>query len=177
MTEAGAGHAARVLRGRAHVVGRDVSTDHVLPGRYLDRSYDEVGKYAMAGIDENFAARVTPGDFVAAGSNFGCGSSREAAVVALRAAGIAAVIAPSFGGIFFRNAINNGLVPVVVDDTSDIRDGDPLEVDLTARVVRNLRAGAHPQDQPIRSLTGISVEILDAGGIIAYTRKRLGLDP
>ncbi len=165
---------ARAFRGRAHVFGRDVTTDHILPGRYLDRPYDEIGRYAMAGVNEAFAAAVRPGDLIVAGPNFGCGSSREAAVVALQAAGIAAVIAESFGGIFFRNAINNGLVPVVVDGTAGIRDGDPLEVDLGARVVRNLRPGAAPAGHPIRNLTGTSLEILEAGGLVPYVRRRMG---
>lgn len=163
-----------VLRGRAHVVGRDVSTDHILPGRYLDRPYEELGQVALAGIDETFPQRVCPGDLLVAGPNFGCGSSREAAVVALKAAGIVAVVAPSFGGIFFRNAVNNGLVPVVVDETQDIAEGDVLEVDPEARILRILTPGPRPRERPIHNLTGISLEILAAGGLLPYVRRRMG---
>jgi 3-isopropylmalate/(R)-2-methylmalate dehydratase small subunit len=162
-----------LLCGRARVCGRDVTTDHILPGRYLDRSYDEVGQFAMAGLDETFASRTLPGDIIVAGPNFGCGSSREAAVIALKAAGVAAVVAPSFGGIFFRNAITQGLVPVVVDDTGGIAEGDPLEVDLARRVLRHLRPGAALPERPIRNLTGTSLEILRAGGLLPYVRRRL----
>lgn len=173
------------LVGTAHVFGEHISTDEILPGKYLDRSYSEVGQFAMAGADETFAAKVQPGDIVVAGSNFGCGSSREAAVIALKAAGVTAVIAPSFARIFFRNAINNGLVPVVVEAVTVIDPGDRVEVDLKDRKVRVFTGAADGDspsltegekavaEMPILNLQGISLEILEAGGIVEFTRRRM----
>lgn len=160
----------QVYEGQGWVFGDHVSTDHILPGKYLDRPIEEVGQYAMSGLDETFAQRVHPGDFVVAGVNFGCGSSREAAVVALMGAGVAAVIARSFGRIFFRNAINNGFPAAVIPDTSRIAPGDPLRLDLGARTVTNLRSGLV---HPLQNLTGTSQQILEAGGIVPFTLARL----
>lgn len=160
----------QVYEGQAWVFGDHVNTDQILPGKYLDRPLDEIGRYAMCGLDETFAASVRPGDFVVAGVNFGCGSSREAAVMALKHAGVAAVIARSFARIFFRNAINNGFPPVVIPDTSRIAQGDPLQLDLGARIVINLRTG---EPFALQSLTGTSQQILGAGGIVPFTLARL----
>ena len=159
-----------VIEGRAWVFGDHVNTDQILPGKYLDRPMEEVGKYALTGLDETFPGRVQPGDLIVAGVNFGCGSSREAAVMALKQAGVAAVIARSFARIFFRNAINNGLPAVIITDTTGIRPGDRIRIDLTARTVTNLRTG---EAWPIQNLTGTSQEILRAGGIVAYTLARI----
>jgi 3-isopropylmalate/(R)-2-methylmalate dehydratase small subunit len=165
---------AGVLEGHAWVFSGPVSTDQILPGRYLDRPMEEVGRYAMAGIDETFPQRVGPGDFIVGGANFGSGSSREAAVMALKQSGIAAVIAQSFARIFFRNAINNGVPAVIVADTSRIATGDRLRLDFSTRTLANLRSG---EVQPTLSLTGTSQEILAAGGIVNYTLARLGRPP
>ncbi|MDQ7843421.1 MAG: 3-isopropylmalate dehydratase small subunit [Armatimonadota bacterium] len=161
-----------VYEGQAWVFGDHVSTDQILPGAFLDRPMEEVGSVAMAGLDPSFARRVRPGDFVVAGLNFGCGSSREAAVMALKQVGVAAVVARSFGRIFFRNAINNGLPAAIVPETSGIRGGDRLRLDLAGGTLTNLRSG---QTLPLQSLAGISREILEAGGIVPYTLRRLGL--
>jgi 3-isopropylmalate/(R)-2-methylmalate dehydratase small subunit len=160
-----------VYEGRAWVFGDHVSTDQILPGAYLDRSIEEVGAYAMAGLDPAFRSRVQPGDIIVAGTNFGCGSSREAAVVALKQAGVAAVVARSFGRIFFRNAINNGFPAAIVADTSAIRAGDRLRLDIPSRALTNLRTG---ETVPLLNLTGTSLEILEAGGIVPFTLRRLG---
>lgn len=161
----------RTYEGNAWVFGDHVSTDQILPGAYLDRPMDEVGRYAMAGVDPAFPQHVRPGDFVVAGVNFGCGSSREAAVIALKQAGIAAVVARSFGRIFFRNSINNGLPAAVVGDISAIAPGDRLRLDLAAGTLTNLRTAG---TLPLQSLTGISLQILEAGGIVPFTLARLG---
>ena len=160
----------RTYEGRAWIFGDHVNTDQILPGKYLDRPLEDVGQYAMAGLDEAFPRRVQLGDFVVAGVNFGCGSSREAAVMALKQAGVAAVLARSFGRIFFRNAINNGLPAAAVADTSRISERDRLRLDLDARTVTNVRTG---EALPLRSLTGISQQILEAGGIVPFTLARL----
>lgn len=159
-----------VYTGRVWRFGSNVTTDDILPGQYLDRKNDEVGQFAMAGIDPDFARRVQPGDIVVAGENFGAGSGRETAVFALQQVGVRVVVAESFARIFFRNAINNGLIPVIVDSTAGIEAGHQLQVDIAARVVVNMTTG---ETQPIRNLTGISRDILDAGGIIPFTERRL----
>ncbi len=159
-----------ILEGQAWVFGDHVNTDQILPGRYLDRPMDEVGHYALVGLDETFPARVQPGDLVVAGLNFGCGSSREAAVMALKQAGVAAVIARSFARIFFRNAINHGFPAAIIADVSGIRPADRIRLDLAARTVTNLRT---VQAFPVENLTGTSQEILQHGGIVAYTLARI----
>lgn len=156
--------------GAVWVFGDHVNTDQILPGAYLDRPVEEVGVYAMTGADAAFPSRVRPGDFVVAGLNFGCGSSREAAVLALKQAGVAAVVARSFGRIFYRNAINNGLPAAIVADTSGIRQGDRLRLDIGARTVTNLRSG---DVLALQNLTGTAFEILEAGGIVPFTLRRL----
>lgn len=160
----------RIYEGTAWVFRDHVSTDLILPGAYLDRPMEEVGAYAMAGLDPSFPRRIRPGDFVVAGLNFGCGSSREAAVVALKQAGAAAVIARSFGRIFFRNAINNGLLAAIVPDTSAIRQGDRLRLDIGNGTLMILRTG---EALRLQSLSGTSLEILEAGGIVPFTLRRL----
>jgi 3-isopropylmalate/(R)-2-methylmalate dehydratase small subunit len=162
------------LRGRAFLFGADVTTDDILPGRYLDRSNDEAGAFAMAGLDPDFTRKVSPGDFIVAGQNFGAGSGRENAPAAILGAGIAAVIAPSFARLFYRNAINLGLPAVMVDSVSGIREGDWLELDLEAR---RLSLPAPRQYRVVLNLTGTSREILEAGGIVAYSRARQGKLP
>jgi 3-isopropylmalate/(R)-2-methylmalate dehydratase small subunit len=159
-----------VYRGRAWVFPANITTDDILPGRYLDRANEEVGQFAMAGVDPDFVNKVQPGDFIVAGSNFGSGSGRETAPIAIQLAGVAAIIAPSFGRVFFRNSINIGLPAIIIETIDRIRDGDPLTVDMEARTVTNARTG---QVYPIHNLRGISLEILLAGGIVPYTKKRL----
>lgn len=159
-----------VFEGNAWVLGDHVSTDQILPGRFLDRPIDEVGHYALAGVDETFPQRVRQGDIVVAGVNFGCGSSREAAVLALKQAGVAAVVARSFARIFFRNAINNGFPAVIIAEVAGIRQDDRLRIDLGSRTVMNLRSS---ETFPVQNLTGTSQEILNGGGIVAYTLARI----
>lgn len=161
----------RVFEGRAWVLGDHVDTDQILPGRYLDRPVEEAGRYALAGVDPTFPGRLRPGDLVVAGVNFGCGSSREAAVFALQQAGIAAVIARSFARIFYRNAINNGLPAAIVLEPPGVATGDPVRLDLDARAMTNLRTGAVA---PVENLSGIARAIVEAGGIVPYTLTRAG---
>lgn len=155
---------------RAWVFGAGITTDDILPGRFLDRANDEVGQFAMAGVDPAFAARVCPGDYIVGGDHFGGGSGRDSAPRALQLAGVAGVIAPSFGRVFFRNAINIGLPAIVVNSVAGIATGDELDVDVAARRVVNRGTGI---TYLIQNLTGISLEILQAGGIVAYTRRRV----
>lgn len=161
--------ARAAIRGRAWCFGDRVTTDDILPGRYLDRSNDEAGKFAMSGIDPDFAGSVSPGDVIVAGQNFGAGSGRENAVAAIRNSGVAAVVAPSFSRLFYRNSINMGMPAVIVDTTAGFENGDPVVVDVEALTVTNERTG---EVLEIRNLTGTSREILDAGGIVAFTKRR-----
>ncbi len=159
------------IRGAAWTFGANVTTDDILPGKYLERCNDEVGQFAMAGIDPTFAARVRPGDIVVAGANFGMGSGRESAPLALKLAGVAAIVAPSYSRIFYRNAINLGLPAVMVDRIDGVLERDEIVISLDERAVINVRTGAR---FALQNLTGIAREILDAGGIVAFTRARLG---
>lgn len=159
-----------VYTGAAWKFGDGVTTDDILPGQYLDRKNEEAGAFAMAGIDPDFAKRVNQGDMIVAGQNFGAGSGRENAIFAIRDAGLPVVIAESFSRLFFRNAVNNGLIPVIVPSTAAIDTGHELRVDIEARAVEDLTTG---ERYPILNLTGISREVLEAGGIIAFTEQRL----
>lgn len=160
--------------GRAWVYTGPVTTDHILPGKYLDLGNDEVGRYAMSGIDQAFSTNVAAGDILVSDRNFGAGSGRENAVTALKHAGVGAIIAESFGRVFFRNCINHGLIAAVVATTAGIEPGDQLEVDLDAHTLRNL---TKETAQEILNLRGTARAILQAGGIIAFTKLRIAEAP
>ncbi len=157
------------LRGKAHCFGDDVNTDYIISGKYKFKTLDmkELAKHVMEDLDPDFARKVQPGDFVVAGRNFGCGSSREQAPLALLNAGVGAVLAQSFARIFYRNAINTGL-PVVVCDTSSIESGDELVVDLEKGLLQNLTKG---KEIPIKPLPPVMLKILSDGGLAAHFRK------
>ena len=156
--------------GRAWVFGDNVTTDDILPGRYLQCANHEVGQYVMAGVDPALAGKMSAGDILVGGRHFGAGSGRESAPYAIANAGFAAVVAPSFARVFFRNAINIGLPTILVDTVEGISTGDALLVDMPARSVTNRATGV---SYLIRNLTGISLEILRAGGIVPYTKARI----
>lgn len=158
-----------VMKGRAWKFGDDVDTDAVIPGRYLIyNTPDELAKYTFEGVRPEFAKNVHENDIVVAGSNFGCGSSREHAPLALKGAKVACVIAKSFARIFFRNAINIGVSVLECPDTDKINDGDELEVDLATGVIVNKTKGETYQATPLPDFVR---EIVDEGGLIKYTRK------
>ena len=129
--------------GHTFVYGDDVDTDVIIPARYLNtQSLEELASHCMEDIDVNFAKEVKDGDFIVAGENFGCGSSREHAPLSIKASGVKAVIAKSFARIFFRNAINIGLVIIENNKLADeTKKGDKLELDLNGGVVKNLTTG------------------------------------
>lgn len=157
------------MKGKAHRFGDDVNTDYIISGRHKFKTLDmdELAKHVMEDLDPHFHKRLKKGDFIVAGTNFGCGSSREQAPLALKHAGVAAVMAQSFARIFFRNAVNNGM-PALVCDTSGIEDGDALEVDLGAGVVRNLTKGTEIESHP---LPGVMLDILNEGGLVEYMKR------
>ena len=161
-----------ILKGRAHVFGDDVNTDYIISGKYKFKTLDmdELACHCMEDIDPQFTEKVQPGDFLVAGGNFGCGSSREQAPLVILHAGIGAVLARSFARIFFRNAINKGL-PVAECDTSGIAPGDELEVDLGAGRMRNLTKG---NETAIAPLPPVMMDILREGGLTEFLKKHGG---
>ncbi len=159
------------LRGRVWKFGEDVSTDHIIAGRYLTSTDPKVlGEHAMENVDPQFVKRVRPGDIVVAAANFGCGSSREQAPIALKAAGISCVVADTFARIFFRNAINIGVPVVECPGLHDrVKDGDTITVDLAAGHVV-LPTG---ETAPFHPLPPNILEILNAGGLVPKLRADL----
>ncbi|HAA90711.1 MAG: 3-isopropylmalate dehydratase small subunit [Thermoanaerobacterales bacterium 50_218] len=157
------------IKGRAHCFGDDVNTDYIISGKYKFKTLDmkELAKHVMEDLDPEFAQKVKPGDFVVAGKNFGCGSSREQAPLALLHAGVGAVLARSFARIFYRNAINTGL-PVVECDTSEIDPGDELLLDLEKGILKNL---TKQKEIPVKALPPFMLKILRDGGLVAHFRK------
>jgi len=158
-----------ILKGKSHKFGNDVNTDYIISGKYKFKTLDmnELAKHVMEDLDPDFYNKVTPGDFIVAGSNFGCGSSREQAPLAIKYAKIGAVIAKSFARIFFRNAINTGL-PVIECDTDKINPGDELEVDLSRGIIKNLTSG---EEIPIKPLPDVMIKILNDGGLVEHFKK------
>jgi len=161
-----------MLKGKVHKYGANVDTDAIIPAQYLNVSEPaELSKHCMEGIDKDFVSRVKPGDIIMATTNFGCGSSREHAPLAIKAAGISCIIAKSFARIFFRNAINIGLplleCNVAVDETEA---GDTLEVELASGRIKNLTKGMEFRAKPYPDFMA---ELISAGGLIKYIKKRL----
>ena len=137
-------------KGRVHKFGDNVDTDVIIPARYLNRSDEEwLASHCMEDIDADFAKNVKKGDIMVAEANFGCGSSREHAPIAIKASGISCVIASTFARIFYRNAINIGLAILECDEAAkDIKDGDAVEVDFDSGVISNITTGKTYQAQP-----------------------------
>jgi 3-isopropylmalate/(R)-2-methylmalate dehydratase small subunit len=158
-----------ILRGWAHKFGDSISTDHIIPGRYahLRSNLPELAKHVLEDADVNFMKKVKPGDFIVGGSNFGLGSSREHAPLVIKMAGVSAILAKSVARIFFRNAINLGL-PVLICDTDRINNGDKLEIDLTAGLVKDRTNGAV---LTFGKIPDVMLKILDEGGLIPYIKK------
>ncbi len=159
---------------RAWVYGDHVSTDDIIAGRYLAKHDPaEWGRHAMENIDPEFSKRVSQGDVIVAGKNFGCGSSREQAPIALKAAGVSAVVAESFARIFYRNAINQGLPVLTCPGVSKkFKSGDEVEVNLKEGWIKNVRTGEKIAVQP---LPDFILDILNAGGLIPYLREKMGV--
>jgi 3-isopropylmalate/(R)-2-methylmalate dehydratase small subunit len=158
-------------KGRVWKYGDDVNTDVIFPGRYTYQLMEqaEMAKHAMEDQDPEFAKNVKAGDVIVAGKNFGCGSSREQAAACLRAAGVQAVVAKSFARIYFRNAINLGLAVLQCEEASDaLKAGDEAEIDFAGG--RIISAGRVFKFFPLPDSV---IGIIDAGGLIEYTKKKL----
>ena len=161
-----------MLKGKVHKYGADVNTDVIIPARYLN-IYDatELAKHCMEDLDEDFLKRMQPGDIIVATTNFGCGSSREHAPMAIKAVGISCVIAKSFARIFFRNTINIGLPLLECDDAvAQTEAGDILEVDLSSGQIKNRTKGITFTAKPYPDFMA---ELISVGGLIEHTKKRL----
>ena len=158
--------------GRAWCYGDSVDTDVIIPARYLTTTDEaELAKHALEDLDPAFVSAVQPGDVVVAGSNFGCGSSREHAPIALKGAGVGAVVASSFARIFFRNAINTGLVIVTCPELVDVTDsGDEVDVDVAKGVVSNITKGQTFQAEPLPDFV---LEIVESGGLVEWVKRRM----
>ncbi|MBX7222446.1 MAG: 3-isopropylmalate dehydratase small subunit [Blastocatellia bacterium] len=156
----------------AHVFKRDhINTDEIIPARYLNTSDEaELAHHALEDLDPTFAGRVQPGDILIGGENFGCGSSREHAVWALRGAGVKAVIAPSFARIFYRNAINNGFLIIECNLTETAATGDCFEINPTAGTLRNLTRN---QEHTFVPLSDFAQNLLAAGGLLPFVVARM----
>lgn len=162
------------FQGKSHKFGNDVNTDYIISGKYKFKTLDmnELAKHVMEDLDPDFYSKVTPGDFIVAGSNFGCGSSREQAPLAIKHANISAVLAKSFARIFYRNAINTGL-PVLECNTDLIDPGDVLDIDLAAGCIINRTKDISIEVKP---LPGVMIKILNDGGLAAHFRKYGGFN-
>ncbi|GAB1476344.1 3-isopropylmalate dehydratase small subunit [Bacillota bacterium] len=154
--------------GRVHKVGNNINTDLISPAKYMEKSLDEMAKHVLEGVDPNFYSKIQKGDIIVAGQNFGSGSSRETAPLALKGAGISLVIANFFARIFYRNCINIGLPIITLDDTSMIRDGDQLEVDVASGTIKNIT-----QDEVYKTqhLPPHIIKLIEAGGLLNYIEK------
>ena len=157
------------MRGKAFKFGDNISTDHIAPGRlfHLRSNLEEFSKHVLEDADETFAKKMKKGDFVVAGNNFGLGSSREHAPQIIKIAGVGAVIAKSFARIFYRNAINIGLLALECD-TDAIDAGDELDVDIEKGMITNLTNGAVIQIEPIPP---VMRRMLQDGGLVEHIKK------
>jgi 3-isopropylmalate/(R)-2-methylmalate dehydratase small subunit len=160
------------VKGRVWKYGDDVNTDYIIPGRYLELvDPREMAEHAMEGIDPGFSDKVREGDVIVGGSNFGCGSSREHAPLALKYAGVRAVVAESFARIFYRNAINIGLLALECPGVSGaVDEGDIVDVDVDVGKIRIPTKGS---ELGFRPLPGFMVEVLNEGGLVNYIRNHM----
>ncbi|HUZ48123.1 MAG TPA: 3-isopropylmalate dehydratase small subunit [Candidatus Dormibacteraeota bacterium] len=160
------------LRGHVHKFGKNVDTDVIIPGKYcniIDPA--ELGKHALEGIDPEYTARMKAGDIIVADTNFGCGSSREVAPIAIKGSGTSAVIAKSFARIFYRNALNIGLPIFESSEAVDgIENGDEIELEPATGVIRNITRGTSYQ---AAQFPPFMQSLIDAGGLVPYVEKRL----
>ncbi len=161
-----------MTKGKVWKYGKDVNTDVILPGRYLDSYEPEyLASHAMEDLDKTFSKEVQPGDIVVAETNFGCGSSREQAASCLRYCGVQAVIAKSFARIFYRNAINQGIAVIECPECVDaLSKGDEIDLDISAGAIRNITTG---QTIGFKPLPPLVMEIINSGGLVAHLKKKL----
>lgn len=161
-----------ILKGRVWRFGSNIDTDAIIPARYLNTSDpDELAKHVMEDADKDFPSKVKAGDMIIADANFGCGSSREHAPIAIKAAGIRAVVAKSFARIFYRNAFNIGL-PIFESEEAaqNISEGDEIEIDADRGMIKNI---SRDEEYPAKPIPPFMQELISAGGLIEWTKKRI----
>jgi len=159
-----------MIKGNVHKLGNDINTDDIIAAKHLvSTDAQELGKHCLESISPDFVNRVRTGDIIVAGKNFGCGSSREHAPLAIKGCGITAVIAKSFAAIFFRNAINIGLPFLELEEVDKIKDGDSLEIDLASGIIKNIT-----QNQTYKTLAfpEFLQEIVSSRGLINWIKAR-----
>ncbi|WP_290773446.1 3-isopropylmalate dehydratase small subunit [Anaerofustis sp.] len=160
-------------QGKVFKYGDNVDTDVIIPARYLNvSSGDELAKYCMIDIDKDFVSKMHKGDIIVATKNFGCGSSREHAPLAIKCAGVSCVIASTFARIFYRNAINIGLPILECEEAAnDIKAGDEVKVDFNTGIISNLTTNKEYKAQPFPEFMQ---KIMKAGGLVEYTKEKIG---
>lgn len=162
-----------MLKGKVHKFGDSINTDYIISGKYKFKTLDmnELAKHVMEDLDPEFYSKISPGDFIVAGKNFGLGSSREQAPLAIKYASISAVIAQSFARIFFRNSINTGLPLLICPEADEIDAGDELEVDLSEGKICDRTKSLELRAEP---LPQIMIEILEDGGLAEHIVRHGG---
>lgn len=160
------------VKGRVFKYGDNVDTDVIIPARYLNvSSGEELAKYCMIDIDKDFVKKMNKGDIIVATKNFGCGSSREHAPLAIKCAGVSCVIASTFARIFYRNSINIGMPILECDEAAnDIKDGDEVSVNFDTGVITNVTTGKTYQSEPF---PGFIKEIMADGGLVKHTSNKI----
>lgn len=159
-----------IIKGKVHKFSDDINTDDIIAAKYLvSTDAQELGKHCMETINSSFSQAVSPGDIIVAGNNFGCGSSREHAPLAIKGCGVSAVIAKSFAAIFFRNAINIGLPFLESTDVDKINHGDIVEIDLTTGTINNITQNKQFKTQAFPEFLQ---QIVECGGLINYIKKQ-----
>ena len=159
-----------IIKGKVHKFGDNINTDDIIPAKYLVyTAAKELGKHCLEGVRPNFVSKVNPGDIIVAGKNFGCGSSREHAPLAIKGCGVAAVVAKSFAAIFFRNAINIGLPFLELKEADKINDGDALEIDVARGIIKNL---TRKENYKIETFPQFLQEIIEQGGLMNWMKAK-----
>lgn len=157
-----------MIQGTARKYGDNINTDIITPGKYMELSIQDMAAHVMEGVDPDFASRILPGDILVAGGNFGSGSSRETAPLALKTAGIAAIAAKSYARIFYRNAMNIGLPVLEIKEADQILEGDRLSLNLQEGIIENMTQDAVYQSAPLPERI---MEMLAAGGLVAQLEQ------
>ena len=160
-----------IIKGKVHKLGNDINTDDIIAAKYLvSTDAEELGKHCLESIKPDFVNKVSPGDIIVAGKNFGCGSSREHAPLAIKGCGVSAVVAKSFAAIFFRNAINIGLPFLELEEVDKIQDGDVLEIDLSSGIIKNIMQN---QTYKTQAFPEFLQEIVKQGGLMSWIKTKL----
>lgn len=161
----------QTIKGKVWNFGKDIDTDLIIAARYLNTSVpEELAKHVMEDADPEFVNKMQAGDIIVAGENFGCGSSREHAPIALKAAGVAAIIAPTFARIFYRNSFNMGLPIFELPQSAEIKEGHQIKIDMDAGTITNLTTDKTYEFTPIPPFMQ---ELITAGGLMNYAKQEI----